>query len=146
MHTKLELITNIERAFQAFAPALAERWTYLLNHGEKKWGEISPIDIWPLDDCYRCHPKQTLQELIELPSIQSQMKTSATILACGHAEPRIFEAPLSSVLRVAFRDSTQGGTTTGCGILEGFISIMPDKLLFLANHEGGYAVLEHSKY
>ena len=143
MRTKEELMPNIEQMLKVFAPAFAERWTYLLKHDEKRWNKISPIGIWPVSDCYSCYPKKTLQELIELPSVQGHMKISATILACGHSKPGIFEAPLNSLLRVAYRDASQGGNWAGCEVFEGFISIVPDKLLFLANHEGGYALLEH---
>jgi len=144
MRTKEELMAAIDKMLKVFAPSVAGRWTYLLRHDPKRWNKISPIGIWPVDDCYSCYPKKTLQELIELPSVQRHMKTNAAILSCGHAEPAIFEAPLNTLLSVAYRDTSQGGNWAHCEIFEGFISIVPGDLVFLANHEGGYALLEHN--
>ena len=144
MRTKEELMAEINKMLHFFAPSFAERWVYLLQHDHNRWNKISPIGLWPVDDCYSCYPKKTLQELIELPSVQRHMKTNVAVLACGHAKPEIFETPLSSLLSVAYRDASQGGNWAHCEILEGFISIVPGELLLLANHEGGYALLERN--
>ena len=127
--------SDIEALFRAFAPNKAERWCSLLSMAPKRWGDISPIDDWPLDSEFDSRPDLPLEELLSTRPLAAHLNSEVIVMRCGHSNnPGISALPLRDVFPRNQLDYDI--------LFEGFVSILPGKLALALNHEGGLCLLE----
>ena len=39
--------TSLAVSFRTFFPEKWARWEFMLSRGERRWKQISPVDVWP---------------------------------------------------------------------------------------------------
>jgi hypothetical protein len=134
----LELeLESLDKMFLAFAPAYAERWSYLLRRKPDAWKRISPMSVWPKtypcedgDPNFMLKPRRLLSE----PDVNKQLETECILLRCGQYEKN------PSISRFSLRDAFPNGVWNFEIVQEGFVSIVPGRLALGLNHEGGMCV------
>ncbi|MDR3054541.1 MAG: hypothetical protein LBU53_03960 [Zoogloeaceae bacterium] len=119
--------------FRAFYPQeLSSRWATLLSLEPRRWSKIDPWKTWellPSASGELLEVSQNLNTLLHSLPFARYAQAKAVALHCGHSSPAIQTVLLSDAL---------------CGeqaVFEGFISIVPGKLGFSINHDGGVCVL-----
>ncbi len=136
MPTELELHT-LDAMFLVFAPAYAERWSYLLRRKPESWKKISPMSVWPNtylredgDPNFMLKPRLVLSE----PDIRQHLDTTCVIFRCGQHEKH------PAISQLSLRNTFPNGEWDFDIIFEGFVSIVPRRLALGLNHEGGMCV------
>lgn len=125
------LINDIEVLFKTFlSKELASRFSNLLHMKESHWEKIDPWKIW---EDRTVSPQHLIRWNQSASDLLTKMKRldlgtiEAVVLRCGHDMPSINKRVLSLEM---FE-----------GMLEGFISVVPEKLAVVINHDGDIAVL-----
>ena len=138
MHTPM--LTAAQQA--AFTPLfrhiaahdLATRWLALLAGKPSKWHKVQPWRCWP-GDLYRNWPARmpwiTMAHEAQAHARHAGIQTWHG-LACGHSLPEAVSLPPDAM--AAWMDD----------LMEGFVSVIPNRLALIKNHEGGQWLWMHA--
>ncbi len=97
---------------------------YLLEHDAKRWNKISPMKIWS-GDVYQSYPAHMdWQEMAQQYAAQYMNQN------CVAFEGRSNAFVKTMKLKALIEDAE-------INLIEGFISIVPGRLVLATNHEGG---------
>lgn len=133
-----QLRGDIEALFGAFLPQdLALRWARLASRTPSHWKKIDPWKVWEHFDpsCmdeWQGTVDQKTKQIGWDKRIEPYLNKKVVVFTCGHSKPWLFEAELISTM----------SSSNLHWFLEGFVSIVPQKLGLACNHDGETIVLQ----
>ena len=125
--------TSLAVSFRTFFLEKWARWEFMLSRGERRWKQISPVDVWP-------HLSVQLKEPAALAA-ESGLNIDGDKRLAAHRDEQVVVFSCGSARQAAVLSMRLTEFSTLCwardGLWEGFVSIVPGQLLLGWTHEGG---------